>query len=186
MIKNRLAFLFFGCMLVANVCHAQINVTDFLISETTVSFDISGTLPSPAPANLEFALIFSNPDPFALPGFVLEDFVSAFNVSFTGTQFLDPVFPASTGGESFGDYFFFLFADDRFVGEEIKGSFDATWDAPVFDPSAVNSLEMYWGAATDQGPVNSGTLLTAVPVPEPDGALLLLMCLPALHMLFRR
>jgi hypothetical protein len=68
------------------------------------------------------------------------------------------------------------------TGESILGTLTATFGSTVFNPSAVTSLNIYWGSneslpinpAMQPSVITGGTFLaTAAVIPEPSSALLL-------------
>jgi hypothetical protein len=155
---------------------AAVSIVNFQLTTTSLSFDISGTMPAAPPADLAYTFFILNPNPAASPGFALGNFTLASTKSFTGTQSL---FGILTGGTSFGDYVAIVFGSDSATvsltpGQAISGTFSATWSTPVFDPAAVTELDVSWGNAGGST-IGGGVLLAgSVPVPEPSGAALLL------------
>jgi hypothetical protein len=161
-----------GLMALSSYCDAEIFVDNFHLTESSVSFDIYGTMPANPPGSAQFALLFSNPSILENPGFALGEFITTQDVSFSGSQFVERV---ATGGTTYGDYFYVFFAKDSsgttrslLPGETISGRLTAEWSEPAFDPSAVNQLNLYWGTDWSGGFANSGVLLTTVQVPEPS------------------
>jgi hypothetical protein len=152
---------------------AAVSIVNFQLTATTLSFDISGTMPATAPANNRNGFAIINPDFAASPGFALGNFTSANTRSFTGTQALSGILT----GNSSGDYALVLFSSPLTAGEAISGTFSATWSTPAFDPAAVTQLNVQWGS-TNGSSVGDGVQLALVPVnapvPEPSGAALLL------------
>jgi hypothetical protein len=151
--------------------NAEIFVHNFNLGESSVSFDIDGTMPANPPGSGQFALFFSNPLIFDNPGFALGEFTATHDVSFSGGQFVERV---ATGGTQYGDYFYVFFAQDSsgttrslLPGETVSGRLVAEWSEPAFNPSAVSQLDVYWGTDWAAGLANSGVLLTTVQVPEP-------------------
>lgn len=103
-----------------------------------------------------------------LPGFALTDFLGADTVDFSGSQSII----VKTGGAFFGDYFFVNFTDSFVANQFVDETVYASWNTNVFDPDAVEELDVRWGA-TSIFAVGDGILLTSVAVPEPSAALLL-------------
>ena len=150
-------------------------ISGFTMTRNSVTFQIRGEFPALVPPRSSNALYFTNPVILANPGFALSsDFRSAGSYSFTGSQPLrsSPV-PVALGAPNFGDYFYVSFANPLAAGETIDGTLTASWTTDVFDPSAVTSLDVYWGGGTTVGLVNRGTLLTSTAVPEPSAAILI-------------
>ncbi len=166
-IKPILASLLLATGFILQDADAAISITDFDLTETSVSFNISGTIEGTLPAGTRDFLYFFNLS--APPRFSLGDSLVATSISFTGSQTLSQV---STGVSGSGDYFFLDFQDVFAAGESISGSFTATWSSPAFDPSATDSLNVYWGHNSTSAA--SGAFQTSVGViPEPSAAALL-------------
>jgi hypothetical protein len=169
-------------LLAAAQSQAAVVITNLQLTTTSISFDISGTMPTAVATNNLGTLFIVNPNLSASPGFALNvvGFSNATSSSFSGTQAMRSVAPpAYLGAPHFGDYAGFSLAADLAANETIIGTFTATWATPQMNPAAVTSLDFYWG--TDPfGAPNSGTLLGNVAVPEPSGSALLLCSLAAL------
>lgn len=164
-------------LLAAPQAEAAVVITNLQLTTTTMSFDVSGTLPDTPPLEGESAILVINPNPLAFPGFELSStstFASA--ASFTGSQTLFT--NGALSGANTGDYIFFIFRDDLQPGAALAGTFSATWASPLIDPAALPSLDFYWGTDSNNLPIEPGVLLSSVPVPtyvpEPSGAALLL------------
>lgn len=152
---------------------AAVVVNNLVITGTTISFGISGTLPAGAPAQYRETLYVVNPDPSADPGFALGNFKNASSSSFTGSQPLATSTRMLTGGAGFGDYLIINFKNELAAGESISGTFTGTWSSTTFDPSQVSSLNLFWGS-DDLSSINTGALLGAVAVPEVSSVSLLI------------
>jgi hypothetical protein len=159
-------------------------ISNFSMSSNSVSFDISGNFPNPAPQSRPTFLFFVNPNVAASPGFALNPFFEASTQSWTGSQSLHLSLSIATGNPNFGDYFYVPFQQNFTVGEAINGTVQATWTfAPAFDPAVVSSLNLFWGESTtlptnpstQPSAITGGTFLTSVVVPEPSTYALLLM-----------
>jgi hypothetical protein len=186
-------------------CEAAIVINNFVLTARTVSFDISGTFPSLVPAYPVYrrSLFFVNPDPAASPGFSL-GFFDGSVANFTGTQALGSYAGAvAPGNPAGGDFFGASFVDEFSAGESIFGTLTATWASDVFDPSAVTSLNVFWGLdiLLPQDPtiqpsqITGGTYLTSVTlaappaIPEPGtwaAAALLVVAATAVRLARRR
>ena len=172
--------------LAAAPANAEISITNFSLTSNSVSFSISGNLPSTAPDQSLKTLFFLNSNLSASPGFALGSFNGSSSKSFSGSQ---PLSSVMTGNSSNGDYFFTSFTNNLTANEAISGTLTANWTGgPAFDPSQVTNLNVYWGTvATNGGTIFSGPLLTTVnvaAVPEPSS--LVLMMLASGVMLIRR
>ena len=178
LMKNLLATLLLPAAIVASFpthVDAAITISGFTMTKNSVTFQISGEFPALVPPRSSNALYFTNPVILANPGFALaSDFIHASSYSFTGSQPLrSAITPVALGRPSFGDYFYVSFANPLAAGEAIDGTLTASWTSDVIDPSAVTSLNVYWGGGDTVGLVNRGTLLTTTAVPEPGAAILL-------------
>ena len=161
-------------LLFAGEASAAISVSNFQITTTTVSFNISGTLSGPLPLQSARTLFFVNTVP-ASPGFVLTPFVSSSSSQiWTGSQILDSSYPLFTGSPSFstGDYFGMAFASNLSVGEIVSGSVFATFASGTFDPTAVSAIELVWGTSGDGSSFSGGSSQTTFAVPEPSSSML--------------
>jgi hypothetical protein len=170
--KTKSTALMFAALLAIGVAcrqaHADIIINNFSLTQNSLSFDISGTLPDPLPLSPS-AFYFVNPDIHANPGFVLaSNFASTY--SFTGTQNLRDPDGVSGGNGGFGDFFYVAFTANMNVGETVSGTLTANWMTDTFDPSQVTTLDVYWGY--NGGLANDGTYLTSVAIPEPSSHLL--------------
>ena len=156
--------------------NAAIVISNFNLTSNSVNFDISGTFPSSLPPFVRGQLLFVNPSVAANPGFALGNQLDSSSYSFTGSK---PLLAIKTGDSSYGDYFAVVFGSDFAGGETINGSVAATWGGTAFNPLAVSSLNVFWGAnITISGwevtfHPTGGRFLTSV-VPEPSSLSLLL------------
>jgi hypothetical protein len=166
-------------------CEAQILIQNFVLTTNSVSFAISGTLPTSTPPNDLNTLYFVNTNVAASPGFALGDNTLSLSNSFSGTNALRTSFnPVGTGPVLYGDYFYVSF-ENLFVAEQpIFGTLNASWNTNAFNPAAVASINVFWGAdnllpinPAIQQPsrITGGKLLTTVVVPEPSTCALLAM-----------
>ena len=139
--------------------YADVEFSNFNLAVDSVTFNLSGTMPLVQPNDSLDALVFVNPDVSAEPGYVLEE-RSASTYSFSGTQALEP-FGIKTGDSRFGDYFFVKFESNLSTGESISGVVQASFSMTVFNPAAVNVLDVYWGSE-DGFTLDTGVLLQTV------------------------
>jgi hypothetical protein len=168
------ALLFLSASLVRKT-DAAISITHFSLTPGSLSFDIFGTMPTALPDDLIGVFFFINPSPSANPGFALGEWIGATSAAFIGSHALrtDPP-PISTGGPSFGDYFYVALAGALAPNEAINGTVKASWASVAFDPSQVSTLNVFWGA-DQNGSILGGTLLSQVSVPEPTWGLLIVL-----------
>jgi hypothetical protein len=159
-------------------CEAALVINNLVLTARTVSFDISGTFPSLVPAYPAYrpSLLFVNPDPAASPGFSLGFFDDSV-ASFTGSQALGAYAHAvAPGNPAAGDFFYVNFADAFTAGESIFGTLTASWASDVFDPSAVTSLNVFWGLdillqqdpTTQPSQITGGTFLASATLEGPQ------------------
>lgn len=146
--------------------HASANLifSDLQVTDTIFSIDISGTLPNLAVSDRRLFVFESNPLNTS-PGWVLDaqSFVPASSFGFSGTQASIQFW---TGSPSFGDYIFHRFNTDLNIGEAISGTLSGTWTNPAFDPSALGSIDIYWGGTSNAGGSLVGSAMTGnVPAP---------------------
>lgn len=155
----------------SSVATAGIGISDFLITDSSMSFDISGTLSGPTPPFGNDVLYFVNngaePAPFVLPA----SFETPLSHTWTGSQSLNPSFPVFTGNPSFGDYFGVYFNSALSVGEAVSGKVTATFAPGTFQPTAVSSIKVVWGSGDSS--FAAGTTQAIFAVPEPSSALLI-------------
>lgn len=170
-----------GVSLVPRPAGAAITISNFALTETSISFIVSGTFPYALPRDGGNALLFVNPDAGATPGYALGSFVQASSVSAYGSA------PGTvmTGGDNYGDYLgVWISSPSLTPGNMFYSQIAATWSSPAFDPTEVASLDVYWGydysQTTRPGVITGGIYLTTVATPEPSRALLLLAGLGAL------
>ena len=140
---------------------------------TTKSFsvDITGNLPPEAPLP---ALIFiTNPTVSSNPGFVTDSLgVSATAFNFSGSQTASEM---TLGSQAAGDYFYVRFQHNLVGGDALEGTLDGSWTNTSFDPSAVTSLNFYWGTnlvTVEDGELLGSASLSAVPDTGSTAALL--------------
>lgn len=167
-------------LLAAAQSQAAVVITNLQLSTTSISFDISGTMPTAVPSLQRDGIFVTNPNIFASPGFALNSsFTVAPSWSFSGSQTLSNVV---LGAPSFGDYAVLNWSSPLAANETIMGTVTATWATPLLNPAAVTSVAIYWGSENDVAAPNTGTLLgnaAVVAVPEPTGAALLVCSLAA-------
>jgi hypothetical protein len=130
-------------VLLTGKADAALVISDLNITDNSFSVSFAGTLPSDPTPYGEDAILAVNPDQFATPGFMVgNDFVDSGSHTWSGSQSMTN---GRNGGSYYGDYIIFFFDSDLTTNEDITGTFSATWGATNFDPSAVSSLDFYWG-----------------------------------------
>lgn len=157
---------------ISGLAQGAVTITNFQLTTTTLSFNISGTMPATPPAVSRRGLYFVNPVLNASPGVALGSFVGSATQSFTGTQSLRATLnPIQTGSSIAGDYFFVVFENDLAANEPISGTVSATWTSAAFDPEAAPYLNLKWGSSSFDT-ANTGIQLAVVYIPEPSSVLL--------------
>lgn len=182
--KKTTTFLVIGFLLslsiLSGAAKAAISVSNFNLTENSVSFELSGTLPDVTPGYAPHTLSFVNPNVSAAPGFALGSQLGSDTASFTGAQSLrSSPNPIATGGTVFGDYFYVDFDGELVAGEEVAGVVNATWASTAFDPDAVGFLNAQWGTASEVT-LEGGVQLDTVFVPEPSSLVMIAIGLAAL------
>ena len=82
--QNLLSFILLMAFLPASA--SAVTFSNLNITATEFSVDISGNLPGPEPYDNAHWLIITHPTLNTTPGFVLENFVNAASMSFSGSQ----------------------------------------------------------------------------------------------------
>jgi len=160
-----------ACAATAMFCmeaKGAVTLSDITVTPNSITFTISGNLPASTTGG-ENVLVLTNPVTGESPGFVLEDFAFPTSNSFTGSQTLGGIF---TSGSSYGDVIFIQFPADLASSAALNGTFSATWSGAPLDPTAVTSLDLYWGNTS--GPTTGVYLGSMAVVPEPSSVILLL------------
>ena len=176
--KKLLAILVMVGAYLGNSTYGAISITNFSITSSSLSFNITGSFPSPQPfRGFEF-ISFVNPNIYASPGYAL-DYSYSSTQSFSGTPVLtDWSFLYAVTRTRLSLDCCLVDLGTNFQQEQtVNGKYDFTWSAAVFDPSAVSSLDVYWGAASldINELLNSGIYLTTVILPEPSSLSLLVI-----------
>lgn len=158
----------------AGGANAAVTISNVNITNTTFSVSFSGTLPANSPSSTAGSILVVNPDQFENPGFVIgPTFTDSITQLFSGSQTASF---ARIGNASFGDYILLRFNSNLVANSTFSGVYSASFDSTVFDPSAVESLQFYWGGGGNTSIPSwtvGGTFLGAASVPEPTSALLL-------------
>lgn len=163
--------LLFGLTVLTS--HGALTFTNGVITPTSITVNISGTLDGPEPA-LKPNIFFVNGDGSEIsPGFVIGTVGFSTSSSFTGPN---PLFTAGIDSSS-SDGFYAFFQGNFTVGASLVGVFSATWSSPVFNLAALPTagIEVYWGGyaaptAGFRGVLQGSFKPTAVP--EPSSAII--------------
>ena len=149
------------------------------LTDTSLSVTIEGTIDGITPAFDPYMLFIVEENEFADPGFIVNT-AEASAKSFSGEPGLDYELHNDWGGvfqtyTGYIDFIFVVFDDFLVPGAPLEGTLAGSFSSTVFNPSAVTSLEFYWGY-TAESPA-SGTLLgsaslSAVPDTGSTAALL--------------
>jgi len=168
-IKNLLAAIFLMALIPASAW--AVSFSNLQLTTKSFSVDITGNLPPSAPNPSH--IFITNPTVSSDPGFVTGGgFVEATAFNFSGSQSLSFT---RLGNQAFGDYFFVTFSQALNGGAALEGTLEGSWTNTAFDPTAVTSLNFYWGY--DGGNPEGGELLgsaslSAVPDSGSTAALL--------------
>ena len=151
-----------------------VSFSNLQLTTTSFSVTIEGTITGSTPSYGNDMLFIVNPSQFANPGFTIIEFAEATTKNFSGSPSL-LAGPMVFGTISGFDYLYVNFAIQLHLGNPLEGTLVGSWSGNVFDPSAVTSLNFYWGYNGD-GPT-TGTLLgsaslSAVPDTGSTAALL--------------
>ena len=157
----------------------MLSFSNLELTNTSLSVTIEGTIDGATPPFDPYLLFIVEENEFADPDFIVDD-AEASAKSFSGEPGLDyddlnewgGVFQTYTG---YIDFIFVVFDDFLVPGAPLEGTLAGSFSSTVFNPSAVTSLEFYWGY-TAESPA-SGTLLgsaslSAVPDTGSTAALL--------------
>lgn len=155
-------------LVLAGVCSqatAAITISDFTITQTGLSFKISGTMPSTSQtiSSPNFLLLVNQ----NAEGSSLNAIPNIINTSsaFSGSQTL---LGTQTGDTNFGDYLRIVFSEALTHDAGLVGTLSATWDAAIFDPTMIGKVDLYWGVDPVSQSITSGIHLASVTaVPEP-------------------
>ena len=170
--KNLLAAIFLMALLPASA--SAVSFSNLQLTTTSFSVTIEGTITGSTPTYNKDVLFIVNPSQFANPGFTIIEYRAATTKNFSGSPSLtaDPMGLATYGGF---DYLAAIFASELQLGNTLEGTLIGSWSVNVFDPSAVTSLNFYWGN-NGEGPATGNLLgsasLSAVPDSGSTAALL--------------
>lgn len=151
--------------------HAAITITNLELSKNSLSFTASGTLPEPTAANFNLSIIsIQNPNVTASPGFALgfQSPVTSFTETFSQTVSTAPTsgdINIRTGNGQL-DYAYIIFTANMAPGEIFSGTLTGNWNFDAFDPTAVTTLDFYWGGfvqAPERNLLQAGVPVTVVP-----------------------
>jgi hypothetical protein len=166
--QNLLSFILLMALLPASAW--AVSFSNLELTTTSLSVTIEGTISGDTPDYGNDFLFIVNPNESADPGFTIIDWAEATTKNFSGS-------PSLLVFMTFPDFDYLLvnFASQLQLGNPLEGTLVGSWSGNVFDPSAVTSLNFYWGYNGD-GPT-TGTLLgsastSAVPDTGSTAALL--------------
>ena len=135
---------------------SAVSFSNLELTTTSFSVTIEGTITGSTPSYNKNVLFIVNPSQSANPGFTIIEYAAATTKNFSGS----PSLTADTGLATYNgfDYFAAIFASQLQLGNPLEGTLIGSWSANVFDPSAVTSLNFYWG--------NNACLLYTSPSPR--------------------
>jgi len=163
-IKALVAVLFVFSCLFASQASADLTFTNLNVTAESFTVDVSGTVPTGSVSDPTLLLFESNPLSTD-PGWVIAGGFSDGTYSFSGSQTMTQF---TTGNPSFGDYIYLRLDPSLSSGDDLTGTITGTWGSDVFDPSAINSIDVYWGRISSQtGGMLVGTVNESNPPPAP-------------------
>ena len=170
--KNLLAAIFLMALLPASAW--AVSFSNLQLTTTSFSVTIEGTITGSTPSYGRAIMFIVNPNQYASPGFTIIEFAAANTKNFTGSPSLsaDPLGFATEMGF---DYLYVSFASQLQLGNPLEGTLVGSWSDNVFDPSAVTSLNFYWGyngSSPTTGTLLGSASLSAVPDTGSTAALL--------------
>ncbi|QXD31042.1 VPDSG-CTERM sorting domain-containing protein [Candidatus Pelagisphaera phototrophica] len=134
--------------------------TNLQLTDTSFSVVISGNVPDTLPYQSRKLIHITNPNYAANPGFVIGSVgTAASSFSFSGSQIIQGF---NLVVEEEANFIYIGFEEVLTVGSALSGTLTGSWSSTAFDPSAVTSLNFYWGQAfvlEGDAPGNSGTFL---------------------------
>ena len=157
---------------------SAVSFTNLQLTDTSFSVVISGNVPDTLPYQSRKLIHITNPNYAANPGFVIGSVgTAASSFSFSGSQIIQGF---NLVVEEEANFIYGGFAEELDVGSALSGTLTGSWSSTAFDPSAVTSLNFYWGQSYVTGgdaPGDSGTFLgsaslSAVPDTGSTAALL--------------
>ena len=138
-----------------------VSFSNLQLTTTSFSVTIEGTITGSTPSYGNDMLFIVNPSQFANPGFTIIEFAEATTKNFSGSPSL-LAGPMVFGTISGFDYLYVNFAIQLHLGNPLEGTLVGSWSGNVFDPSAVTSLNFYWGN-NGTGTLLGSASLSAVP-----------------------
>jgi hypothetical protein len=155
-----------------------VSFSNLELTTTSLSVTIEGTITGDTPDYGKDILYIVNPNESADPGFAGPAHAEATTKNFSGSPSLSSdmgKYGGIFGTNAGADFVFVIFASDLIAGSQLNGNLVGSFSSTVFDPSAVTSLNFYWGF-NGPGPT-TGTLLgspslSAVPDTGSTAALL--------------
>lgn len=163
-VRNFLIPFFLSLICMTNNASAALAFSDLTVTENSFSLSMSGTMPAFPDGHTTNVFDVQNPDLFSNPGWVTyPDFLQYTTKSWTGSRRLANV---NIGSEAYGDYIYFYFGGDFSPGEAIDGTITATWSEIVFDPGAIDQLEIYADGLSYRSLLLGSAALSEVPIPS--------------------
>jgi len=181
----KIALTLLTVLLAANSCLGQLILKVDELTETTLTFSISGTMQGPVPDDFPYVIDINAP-----VDWIIQDNGGATNF---GTLSDSPLNDytlqyAATIEDSLGSYLFMQFTDDLTTATTGTGMTVIYTITPgaFFDPNAVTELTLSWGYNFGSTQVPVGTVQSTAPIPEPATGALLALGLAGLALRRRR
>ncbi len=170
----RLTPILFAWVFMVNTSQAALVFSDLSITPSGFSVRVSGTMPTFTSQHRRLLVFESNPLKSGAPNWVIgPNYIRSSTTNFTGSQ------PAhqniSLGSDFYGEYVYHWFSSNLSDGEALDGTLSASWSSRVFDPSVINSIDVYWGnlSSTPARGQYLGTATAASAVPDPGSTFVL-------------
>ena len=160
---KKITYTLLTTLLLSTAAHAQITVSNFVMSTNSIAFDVSGTIPlNIKTPDLAFYLLIIETPLHREKSFLFQDAeeTRAISANFTGTQSVPDAWYYQNDID-------FEFEEDLAPGEAINGRFSATFADNIFNPENGRVFKAVWGY-TDQSPDRPGSFLTYINVANID------------------
>ena len=148
---------------------SAVSFTNLEITNTSFSVNISGNLPNETPSSSKDFIFVVNANELADPGFVTGELLTSITSGFPGSQGVAHLYTGSVYDYLYIDFYGNIPALPDLpglnVGDPLIGTVSGNWSSTAFDPSAVTSVNFYWGTGPSGLP-NSGISLGSASIPD--------------------
>lgn len=152
----------------ASGANGAVTLSNLTLTERSLSFDISGTLPDSSPADVKNTIwLYTFDTKFITSGFDSSTSKSGANVQRV----------YKNNDDTYGQYIGIQFDSNLIPNQSLSGTYSASWGKDVFI-NMPDNLTAAWGSATFINPPSDGSgqvlgSFAVNSVPEPSSALLL-------------